>query len=104
MSDIPNSGRERFVGIDFVGINNVAAGRVAGSLVKRFVSTRSGDVAGSGTLRDHVERPMGFEQVMRAECPHLNVLPWIEGEELAGVTFVDACVRSTRRNGAWVNV
>ena len=22
---------------------------------------------------------------MRSECPHLNVLPWIEGEELAGV-------------------
>ena len=28
---------------------------------------------------------MGFEQVMRAECPHLNVLPWIEGEEMAGI-------------------
>ncbi len=83
VSDIPNSGRERFVGID-----NVAAGRVAGSLLNRFISPRSGDVAivaGSGTLRDHVERRMGFEQVMRAECPHLNVLPWIEGEELAGI-------------------
>ncbi len=83
ISDIPNSGRERFIGID-----NVAAGRVAASLLKRFVSAPSGDiavVAGSGTLRDHVERRMGFEQVMRAECPHLNVLPWIEGEELAGV-------------------
>ena len=83
ISDIPNSARERFVGID-----NVAAGRVAGSLLKGFISPRSGDVAvvaGSGTLRDHVERRMGFEQVMRAECPHLNVLPWIEGEELAGI-------------------
>ncbi len=83
ISDIPNSGRERFVGID-----NVAAGRVAAGLLERFVSPRSGDVAvvaGSGTLRDHVERRMGFEQVMRTECPHLNVLPWIEGEELAGV-------------------
>lgn len=83
ISDIPNSRRERFVGID-----NVAAGRVAASLLKRFVSPRSGDVAvvaGSGTLRDHVERRMGFEQVMRTECPHLKVLPWIEGEELAGV-------------------
>lgn len=83
ISDIPNSGRERFIGID-----NVAAGRVAASLLKRFVSAPSGDVAvvaGSGVLRDHVERRMGFEQVMRAECPHLNVLPWIEGEELAGV-------------------
>ncbi|MDJ0827436.1 MAG: LacI family DNA-binding transcriptional regulator [Rhodobacter sp.] len=83
ISDIPNSARERFVGID-----NVAAGRVAASLLKRFVCAPAGDVAvvaGSGTLRDHVERRMGFEQVMRAECPHLTVLPWIEGEEMAGV-------------------
>lgn len=83
ISDIPNSGRERFVGID-----NVAAGRVAASLLKRFISAPAGDiavVAGSSTLRDHVERRMGFEQVMRSECPHLNVLPWIEGEELAGL-------------------
>ena len=36
-------------------------------------------------MRDHVERRMGFEQVMRTECPNLNVLPWIEGEELAGI-------------------
>mgnify|MGYP002622670593 CR=1 FL=1 len=83
ISDIPSSERERFVGID-----NVAAGRVAASLLKRFISPRSGDVAvvaGSGTLRDHVERRMGFEQVMRAECPELNILPWIEGGELAGI-------------------
>ncbi|MEM8914912.1 MAG: LacI family DNA-binding transcriptional regulator, partial [Pseudomonadota bacterium] len=83
ISDIPNSARNRFIGID-----NVAAGRVAGCLLKRFIAPRQGDVAvvaGSGTLRDHVERRMGFEQVMRAECPGLNVLPWIEGEELAGV-------------------
>ena len=83
ISDVPNSARERFIGID-----NVSAGRVAASLLKRFICAPSGDVAvvaGSGTLRDHVERRMGFEQVMRSECPHLNVLPWIEGEELAGV-------------------
>ncbi len=83
ISDIPNSRRDRFVGID-----NVAAGRVAASLLNRFISAPTGDVAvvaGSGTLRDHVERRMGFEQVMRVECPHLNVLPWIEGEEVAGI-------------------
>ncbi|MEM1388456.1 MAG: LacI family DNA-binding transcriptional regulator [Pseudomonadota bacterium] len=83
ISDSPSSRRQRFVGID-----NVAAGRVAGSLLKRFVSPRTGSVAvvaGSGTLRDHVERRMGFEQIMRAECPDLQVLPWIEGEELAGI-------------------
>ncbi len=83
ISDIPNSRRDRFVGID-----NVAAGRVAASLLNRFISSPTGSiavVAGSSTLRDHVERRMGFEQVMRAECPHLKVLPWIEGEEQADV-------------------
>ena len=34
ISDVPNSARERFVGID-----NVAAGRVAGSLLKGFISS-----------------------------------------------------------------
>lgn len=83
ISDLPSSHRQHYVGID-----NVAAGRVAGSLLKRFVHAPSGDVAvvaGSGTLRDHVERRMGFEQVMRAECPHLDVLPWIEGVDDADV-------------------
>lgn len=85
VSDAPTSTRERFVGID-----NVAAGRVAGSLLKRFIGQRKGDVAivaGSGTLRDHVERRLGLEQVMRTECPDLNVLPWIEGEEKAEIVF-----------------
>ncbi len=80
ISDVPSSAREHYVGID-----NVAAGRVAGSLLKRFIHADSGKVAvvaGSGILRDHVERRMGLEQVMRAECPHLTVLPWIEGGEL----------------------
>lgn len=96
ISDIPNSRRDRFVGID-----NVAAGRVAASLLNRFISAPKGDVAvvaGSSTLRDHVERRMGFEQVMRAECPHLNVLPWIEGEELAGVVE-EKLTRQLAENG-----
>jgi LacI family transcriptional regulator len=83
ISDVPNSAREHYVGID-----NVAAGRVAASLLKRFIHAPEGEVAvvaGSGTLRDHVERRMGFEQVMRAECPHLTVLPWIEGAEVSDI-------------------
>lgn len=83
ISDVPSSNRDCFIGID-----NVAAGRVAASLLKRFISAPSGDVAivaGSGTLRDHVERRMGFEQVIRAECPHLTLLPWIEGEEVSAI-------------------
>lgn len=82
ISDVPSSARQHYVGID-----NVAAGRVAASLLKRFIHTKGSVavVAGSGTLRDHVERRMGFEQVMRAECPDLNVLPWIEGAEQSDI-------------------
>ena len=65
-----------------------AAAHARAGARKVLISAPSGDVAlvaGSGTLRDHCERRMGFEQVMRTECQHLNVLPWIEGEEMAGV-------------------
>ncbi|MDH3669497.1 MAG: substrate-binding domain-containing protein, partial [Paracoccaceae bacterium] len=77
ISDIPNSSRAHYVGID-----NVAAGRVGASLLGRFVGERSGKIAiiaGSMILRDHVERRLGFEQVMRAEYPHLTLLPTVEG-------------------------
>jgi LacI family transcriptional regulator len=77
ISDIPNSDRTHYVGID-----NVAAGRVGASLLGRFVGDRRGKiavVAGSMVLRDHVERRRGFEQVMRAEFPHLELLPTVEG-------------------------
>jgi LacI family transcriptional regulator len=80
VSDVPNSKREHFVGID-----NVAAGRTAGTLLGRFVGRnegRIGIVMGSRGLRDHAERLFGFEQVMAAEHPHLRLLTPIEGHDL----------------------
>lgn len=77
VSDLPNSHREHFVGID-----NVVAGRTAAGLLGRFCSGRGGTVAvvlGSTVLRDHVERRLGFDQVMRAEFPELRPLASIEG-------------------------
>lgn len=77
VSDLPDSGRAHYVGID-----NVAAGRTAASLLGRFVGARHGKIAvlaGSMSVRDHVERRLGFDQVMRAEFPGLPVLPTIEG-------------------------
>lgn len=79
VSDVPLFPRNRYVGID-----NVAAGRTAASLLGRFLGPREGRVAviaGSMLLRDHVERRMGFEQVMRAEFPGLATLPVIEGRD-----------------------
>ncbi|WP_099865501.1 LacI family DNA-binding transcriptional regulator [Pararhizobium haloflavum] len=77
VSDLPNSRRDHYVGID-----NVAAGRTAASLLGRFVGNCRGKiavVAGSMLVRDHVERRMGFDQVMHAEFPALDVLPVLEG-------------------------
>jgi len=79
VSDVPKSQRQHFVGID-----NVAAGRTAGTLVGRFSGNANGEVGvivGSLSLRDHAERSLGFSQVMAAEYPGLRVLPPIEGKD-----------------------
>jgi LacI family transcriptional regulator len=79
VSDVPSSRRHRFVGID-----NVAAGRTAATLVGRFLAGRPGQVGvivGSLALRDHAERWFGFSQVMAAEYPNLQVLPPVEGKD-----------------------
>ncbi|QSI31827.1 substrate-binding domain-containing protein [Variovorax sp. RKNM96] len=79
VSDVPKSRRQHFVGID-----NVAAGRTAGTLVGRFSGGAKGEVGvivGSLSLRDHAERSFGFSQVMAAEYPGLKVLPPMEGKD-----------------------
>ncbi|MGF6347461.1 LacI family DNA-binding transcriptional regulator [Variovorax sp. W2I14] len=79
VSDVPKSQRQHFVGID-----NVAAGRTAGTLVGRFSGVAKGEVGvivGSLSLRDHAERSLGFSQVMAAEYPGLRVLPPVEGKD-----------------------
>ncbi|WP_282026140.1 LacI family DNA-binding transcriptional regulator [Limimaricola cinnabarinus] len=81
VSDLPASARSRFVGID-----NVSAGRTAAGLLGRFCRGQEGRiaiVAGSMLLRDHVERRLGFEQVMHAEFAHLAPMPPIEGRDAA---------------------
>ncbi len=79
VSDVPNSRRHRYVGID-----NSAAGRTAATLMGRFSGRRKGPVgiiAGSLALRDHAERMFGFQQVIASEYPHLHVLPALEGRD-----------------------
>ncbi len=82
VSDVPGSRRHHYIGID-----NVAAGRTAGSLMGRFVRTAAGKIgviAGSQSLRDHAERIFGFNQVMSLEFPHLGVLSPVEGNDHDG--------------------
>ena len=79
VSDVPSSKRAHFVGID-----NAAAGRTAATLMGRYLCGRKGKVgliAGSLSLRDHVERQFGFEQVMASDFPNLALLPLREGRD-----------------------
>ncbi|MGR3821776.1 MAG: LacI family DNA-binding transcriptional regulator [Salipiger marinus] len=81
ISDLSASARGHFVGID-----NVSAGRTAAGLLGRFCQGRPGRIAiiaGSMLVRDHVERRLGFEQVMHAEFPDLQLLPPVEGGDEA---------------------
>jgi len=79
ITDQPQAARDHFVGID-----NQAAGRTAGVLVGRFLGPRPGKVAvvvSSMLARDMVERRLGFDEVMAARFPHLQILPSLEGHD-----------------------
>ncbi|QDY71529.1 LacI family DNA-binding transcriptional regulator [Qingshengfaniella alkalisoli] len=76
VSDLPSSGRHGYVGID-----NVAAGRTAARFMGRYLSRTGGKVAvlaGSMIARDHLERRLGFDQIMREDFPHVDVMPSVE--------------------------
>ncbi len=87
VSDVPTPARSHFVGID-----NVAAGRTAGTLLGRFVPpprhgrARVGVVLGSRWLRDHAERLFGFQQVLAAEHPHIELVDPLEGRDKSELT------------------
>ncbi|WP_372525217.1 LacI family DNA-binding transcriptional regulator [Piscinibacter sp.] len=101
VSDVPGSRRLRYVGID-----NVAAGRTAGTLLGRFVGARDGSVGvvlGGHALRDHAERLLGFRQVLGSEYPTLKVLDPIEGQDRSDRTE-PLVARLLRREGALVGL
>ena len=77
VSDLAHSVRDHYAGID-----NMAAGRTAASLIGRFAAGVSGPVQviiGSHSVRDHRDRLDGFRAVLTAEYPQLMLLPVIEG-------------------------
>lgn len=82
-SDLPNTARDHFVGID-----SHAAGRTAAVLMGRFCRGLTGRVmvlAESMLLRDSIERRRGFDEVMQTEFPRLEVLPTLETHGMADV-------------------
>lgn len=79
ITDQPHAARDHFVGID-----NIAAGRTAGTLLGRFIGLRPGKVAvvvSSMLARDMVERRQGFDAVLAERFPHLEPLPSVEGHD-----------------------
>ncbi|NVP57332.1 LacI family DNA-binding transcriptional regulator [Mycoplana rhizolycopersici] len=79
VSDLASSKRDHFCGVD-----NVAAGRTAGSLMARFLGDREGPVAvlaGSMLVRDHSERLSGFRAVMADAGRGRHVLDVLEGQD-----------------------
>jgi LacI family transcriptional regulator len=76
VSDLPNTERDHFVGID-----NIAAGRTAGVLMGRFLGAGGGRVMVVGQsmlLRENTERRLGFDQVMLRDFPGIDVLQTLE--------------------------
>lgn len=76
VSDLPNTERDRFVGID-----NRAAGRTSAVLMGRFLGQgpqKVAVVAQSMLLRESVERRLGFDDVMARDFPSIDILPTLE--------------------------
>ena len=78
VSDLPQSARRQFIGID-----NQAAGRTAASLMGRFLPQggKVAVIAGSLHLHDHADRLAGFEAVLKAEFPGLTLIGPLEGHD-----------------------
>jgi LacI family transcriptional regulator len=88
ISDLSHSRR-----IAYVGMDNRAAGRTAGTLMGRFIGPRSGPVAmiaGSLRYRGHEDREMGFLQLMQEEFPALRVVGVREGRDDADTNYRQA--------------
>lgn len=78
VSDLPDSRRRHFVGID-----NLAAGRTAAALLGRFCApdARIGLIVGSLALRDHRQRLEGFIDTVQSKFPGLVPLGPVEGHD-----------------------
>lgn len=78
VSDLPRSTRRHFIGID-----NVAAGRTAASLMGRFLPMggKVALIAGSLALTDHRDRKEGFVGLMAEEFPAVTCIGPFEGHD-----------------------
>jgi LacI family transcriptional regulator len=101
VGDLPNTARDRFVGID-----NRAAGRTAGVLMGRFLggTGRIAVVSQTMQLMEAVERRAGFDAVALRDFPGLDVLPSIEthGQPAALQAGLDAALAAGPLAGVYL--
>jgi LacI family transcriptional regulator len=75
-SDLPNSGRNWYVGLD-----NWQAGRTAGELMGRFLGLSGGEIlpiTGLNSLLSHKTRESGFRAVLKERFPSCIVIETVE--------------------------
>lgn len=78
VSDLPNSKRDYFI-----GINSVAAGRTAALLMGRFTGGVGEILVVTNSLRsrDSLEKRLGFDAVIESDFNGLTVLPSVESHD-----------------------
>ena len=75
------SGQEKLDELDFVGVNNFAAGATAGRMVGKFLRKTKGSIMIiSETMQslDSIERRHGFDDIININYPELIPLPSLE--------------------------
>ena len=80
--------------IAYVGIDNRAAGRLAGYVLGRFLGASEARkvalFAGSLSYRGHEEREMGFRNIVKEEFPNLEVVALREMQDDEETAFAEA--------------
>ena len=80
--------------VAYVGIDNRAAGRLAGYVLGRFLGTAEPKkvalFAGSLSYRGHEEREMGFRHILSEEFPNLQIVELREMKDDREKAFVEA--------------
>jgi LacI family transcriptional regulator len=75
------SGQEKLENVDFVGVDNFAAGATAGRIIGQFHPGQTGQiivVAETMQAQDSIERRIGFDQIINDKFPSLKCLPSLE--------------------------
>ncbi len=89
--------------IAYVGVDNRAAGRLAGYMLGRFLGPRpSAEVAlfaGSLSYRGHEEREMGFRHVLAEDFPSLEIVELRETRDAEDRAFDEAAALLEARPG-----